>query len=132
MKQFIKKYLKKLFNWIFEEELSKLKKETENAYQQSLIANDILKRAKQRAKDINNLLGNLDVSVDIHRYSSSWAVISLQGKTTDYLKFVNLGESQIREIAQFLSNFDRSKIDANPLETKMLREETRYFKRKLK
>lgn len=132
MKQFVKKYLKKLFNWIFEEELSKLKKETEDAYQKSLIAEDMLKKANKKAKDINSLLGNLDVSVDVHRYSSSWAVISLQGKTTDYLKFVNLGESQIREIAQFLSNFDRSKIDANPLETKMLREETMYFKRKLK
>lgn len=128
MKQFIKKYLKKLFNWIFEEELSKLKKETEDTYQKSLIAEDMLKKAKQKAKDINNLLGNLDVSVDVHQYSSSWAVISLQGQKTDYIKFINLGESQIREIARFLSHFDRSKIDANPLQTKMLREETMYIK----
>ena len=128
MKQFIKKYLKKLFNWIFEEELSKLKKEIEDAYQKSLIAEDMLKKANKKAKDINSLLGNLDVSVDVHQYSSSWAVVSLQGKKTDYIKFINLGESQMREIAQFLSHFDRSKIDANPLEAKMLREETMYIK----
>lgn len=128
MKQFIKKYLKKLFNWIFEEELSELKKERESAHQQSLIAKDVLEKARQKAKDINHLLGNLDVSVDVHKYSSSWAVVSLQGKKTDYIKFINLGESQMREIAQFLSHFDRSKIDANPLETKMLREETMYIK----
>lgn len=128
MKNFIKKYLKKLFSWIFKEELNNLKEEKNNICKQALIANNILKKAEQDSKRINNLLGNLDVSVDVHKYSSSWAVISLQGTKVDYLKFINLGEMQMREIAQFLSQFDRSKIDANPLETKMLREETMYIK----
>lgn len=35
--------------------------------------------AEVRAERIRQLLGNIDVSVDVHQRSGSWAVVSLQG-----------------------------------------------------
>ena len=50
----------------------------------------------------------------MHERSSSWAVISIQGKQ-DYIKFIELGHSDIYEIQGFLRNFDRNvKIDSTP------------------
>lgn len=65
---------------------------------------------------INQMLGNLDVSVDVHLRSRSWAVLSLQGKKTDFIKFIDLGDRDVCEIQKFLRTFDREqvKIDANP------------------
>lgn len=73
--------------------------------------------AEVRAERIRKLLGNIDVSVDVHHRSGSWAVVSLQGGKTDYIKFVDLDQRSIREISAFLRQFDRQnvKIDANPL-----------------
>lgn len=78
-----------------------------------------------RAERIRQLLGNIDVSVDVHQRSGSWAVVSLQGGKTDYIKFVDLDQRSIREIAFFLRQFDRNhvKIDANPFDRQMLNEE---------
>ena len=81
--------------------------------------------AEVRAERIRELLGNIDVSVDVHQRSGSWAVVSLQGGKTDYIKFVDLDQRSIREIAFFLRQFDRKnvKIDANPFDRQMLNEE---------
>ncbi len=71
---------------------------------------------KMQADRVENLLSNLDISVDLHHYSPSWAVISLQGKKTDYIKFIQLKDSTIMEISKILNQFDRSKIDCSPME----------------
>jgi hypothetical protein len=103
----MKKLLRIFFCWLFAEELKKLDR--------------TVKSYETEEKRIRNLLGNIDVSVDFHRYSRSWAVISIQGQKTDYIKFVDLGESEIRAIQNFLRNFDRSKVDCSPMESKFFK-----------
>lgn len=106
--------IKKIFRWIFKDELIELKKETQRCISAQ-------KNYKTQEKRINNLLSNIDVSVDVHEYSRSWAVISIQGQKSDYIKFVDLGEREIRDIQKYLHNFDRSKVDASPQASKFLR-----------
>lgn len=117
----IKRKIRQLFFWIFRNELKEL---------QHLIKqfNDV--RANQLAmskgmeadqKRFTNMLDNIDISVDHHYHSSSWAVISLQGNKSDYIKFVDLGDRDINEIAMFLSKYDRRKVDASPGMSAMLR-----------
>ena len=79
-----------------------------------------------RLSTLEELYKNLDISVDVHehKFSNSWAVISIQGKKTDYIKFIDLGNSEIREIAQFLRRLEKVrniKVDASPLASPLLR-----------
>lgn len=86
----------------------------------------------KKAKEINalntqlnqklaNLLQNIDVSVDVHEHSRSWAVISIQGHNTDYIKFIDLGQADAQHIQHFIRQFDRNvKIDASPTASKFL------------
>jgi len=99
--------LKKIFRWIFKKELNQLKEQIKKAENQQI-------QTHNQIITINNLLQNIDVSVDLHRHAPSWAVISIQGEKSDYIKFVDLGQRDIREIQRFLHHFDRSKrkIDA--------------------
>lgn len=98
--------IRKLFKWIFKEELQELYssiKEYEKIY---------------------SIIGKMEISIDVHqdplRYSKSWAVISIQGKR-DYIKFINLGDSDLREIQRILNHFEKSKIDATPESTIFLK-----------
>ena len=101
----------KLFRWIFREELKELHKKTERY--------DMLEKA------LLDVLGNIDVSVDVNiypqRYEPSWAVISIQGQKTDFIRFVNLGDRDIYEIQKFLRNFDKVKVDCAPQMTPFLK-----------
>jgi len=106
--------IKRFFKWIFKSELLELQKQINHT-------KEATKKYSEQELKIDNLLGNIDVSVDVHQYSKSWAVISIQGKKTDYIKFVDLGESEIRDIQMFLRNFDRRKIDASPIASRFLR-----------
>lgn len=111
--------IKKAFNWFFKAELDKLNSEITTA-------NYTLNKLKQQQEKFEELLMGIDVSVDVHdyKYSPSWAVISLQGKHTDYIKFVDLGDSDIREISKFLRNFEKDaniKIDAYPTTSDFLK-----------
>mgnify|MGYP000383258968 CR=1 FL=1 len=99
--------LKKIFRWVFKKELNNLKiKEKELSF--------LGEKLETKINLVNNLLGNIDVSVDVNRHSPSWAVISIQGEKSDYIKFVDLGQRDIKEIQRFLHHFDRNnrKIDA--------------------
>jgi len=69
--------------------------------------------AKERLR-IKNLLGNMDISVDHHLHAPSWACISIQGERHDYIKFISMGERDIRAIQDFLRNFERGKVDCAP------------------
>lgn len=107
LKMKLQNFLQNLLRWAFKAELEKLEKQIHQ--------NNIQKER------IDNLLGNLDVSVDVHRRASSWAVISIQGERSDFIKFFNLGRSDINEIHRFLSRFDRNKVDAEPQIYNMLK-----------
>lgn len=121
----MKKLLHKLFFWLFKEDFKRMNKLESDL--KGLIHRQkcTTQEAEVRAERIRKLMGNIDVSVDVHHHSGSWAVVSLQGGKTDYIKFVDLDQRSIREIAFFLRQFDRNhvKIDANPFDRQMLNEE---------
>lgn len=80
---------------------------------------EVVRLNSESLRDINSFINHIDVSVDIHQteYSRSWACISIQGEKQDYVKFMDLGNRDAREIAEFLRRFERArnwKIDANP------------------
>ncbi len=123
----IRKWLIKKLRLIFNDELQELNKTIQNSKK----TNETLNRLSEVFVD---LLNNIDVSVDVHqchRYSNSWAVVSLQGTKVDYIKFIDLGDRDIREIASFLRKYERIcnvKIDAHPETTPYLRVINRKYK----
>ena len=98
MKERLRQYVKRILRWAFKEELQEL-------------------------DDIHTLLGGrVSISADIHQNSDSWAVISIKGEDRDYVKFISLGKKQIREIAQFLRNYEDVAVDASPMYQRILKE----------
>jgi hypothetical protein len=85
---------KGLINWLFKKQLKEINDTLQRVQTELRLIQD-----KQR--QVNNLLGNLDVSIDVHQHSSSWAYISIQGEKSDYIKFIDLGRNDIREIQKF-------------------------------
>lgn len=136
--------IKKLFSWVFKKELSEL----DASLAQASKANDLLidsigvlriklhnvdemlTKVSKQEKVLTDVLKSLDVSVDLHennKYARSWAVISIQGEKMDYLKFIDLGDGEIRDIANFLRRYERKfniKIDCAP-DLRMFREDYR-------
>ena len=92
----------------------------------------LLRVNKNLHKELSSILDSIDVSVDVHEHSRSWACISLQGTKQDYIKFVDLGDSQIREISNFLRRYEGSnniKIDAHPSTSMILKNEFKKINR---
>lgn len=125
----MKKLIINLFTWIFEKELAKISEELTLIKQNQIQVKYEYQRLqnltislKEKESRLDQILQNIDVSVNISEdnYSKSWAVISIQGKT-NMIKFVDLGHREIKDIAQFLSNFDRRNIDASPHITQFLK-----------
>ena len=121
----MKKLLRKLFFWLFKEDferMNKLESDLKGLIHRQKCATQ---EAEVRAERIRQLMGNIDVSVDVHHHSGSWAVVSLQGTKTDYIKFIDLGNRDMMEIARFLRQYDRAnvKIDASPFDRHMMNEE---------
>ena len=121
----MKKLLRKLFLYLFKEDFKRMKaleKDLEGLIHRQKCATSL---AEVRAERIRKLLGNIDVSVDVHHRSGSWAVVSLQGGKTDYIKFIDLGSRDLMEIARFLRQYDRAnvKIDASPFDRHMINEQ---------
>ena len=116
------KLKEKLKNWLFKEELNDIK-ETKEKYDKLLRsierAEDITYRAQEmhyesqkRLEDCHRFMNSIcDVGTDIGFRSSdhSWAVICVHGKM-DYVKFVDMHQSDIRTIANFLKNFKHSNM----------------------
>lgn len=124
--------LKKIFTWIFREQFNnldtiviktnalnqqlateitkaqelqeKLKREYANTHNTRLVVQKDLER-------LNTVFGNVEVSLD-HGYHDNWAVISVAGEKSDYIRFVDLRDRDIRDLQSFLRQFDRSKIDS--------------------
>lgn len=108
----MKDQIKKIFRWIFSEELNNLEKQSQRLDEE-------LNNAIQIGKHLEHILNGVGVAVDVNleskgRYSGSWAAICIQGERHDFVKFVDLRESEIRDIHRFLQNFDREKrcVDA--------------------
>lgn len=121
----MKKLLRKLFRYLFKEDFQRmeaLERDLKGLIHRQKYATS---EAEVRAERIRQLLGNIDVSVDVHHHSGSWAVVSLQGGKTDYIKFIDLGNRDMLNIVHFLRQYDRTntKIDANPFDRHMINEE---------
>lgn len=121
----MKKLLRKLFLYLFKEDFQRMKaleRDLKGLIHRQKCATSL---AEVRAERIRKLLGNIDVSVDVHQRSGSWAVVSLQGGKTDYIKFIDLGSRDMMDIAHFLRQYDRAnvKIDASPFDRHMMNEE---------
>ena len=121
----MKKLLRKLFLYLFKEDFKRMKaleRGLEGLIHRQKCATSL---AEVRAERIRKLLGNIDVSVDVHHRSGSWAVVSLQGGKTDFIKFIDLGNRDMMDIAHFLRQYDRKnvKIDASPFDRHMINEQ---------
>lgn len=103
----MKKLIEKIFTWVFKAQLLKLENQ--------------IRLSEKQTTEVNSMLGNIDVSVDVNYHSPSWAVISIQGEKTDYIKFIELGRKDLRDIQRFLSHFDKAKVDTHPQHSKYLR-----------
>lgn len=111
----MKKLIKRFFMWLFKDELDDLVAKKELVEKEVEKINEASEEYLQMSHKIECLLDNLDVSVDVHQYARNWAVVSLQGDRTDYIKFIDLGRTDAKEIIQFLNRFDRNiKIDSAP------------------
>lgn len=109
MRNVLEELLRRLFRWAFKKEVFELNVQIAEAKR-------LIEKNKLRADKLEELLGNIDVSADINIYAPSWAVISIQGKSVDYIKFVELSQQDAREIQSFLRRFDRDrvKVDCSP------------------
>jgi hypothetical protein len=122
------KLKEKLKNWLFKEELNDIK-ETKEKYDELLKAVDKAYRMLGEAREMHDKSHALltdchkfmnsicDVGTDVGFRTSdhSWAVICIHGKK-DYVKFVDMDQSDIRTIASFLKTFEYSnKVTDSPL-----------------
>lgn len=117
----------KLKKWLLSDELLRIKelecthKELENsvskaidlldkAYDNYAKAESVAENTVKLADDCRKLMNDIcDVGVDVARDEyHSWAVVCIHGKM-DFMKFVPLNHSDIREVVQFLKRFEYSK-----------------------
>lgn len=107
-----------LFKFLFRSEL----KEINNKMERLLRLEEDLEIKMQKLEALHL---EINASVDVHQYkaSKSWAVISLQGRKADFVKFIDLGDSEIYAISKFLRQYERGliTIDAAPSVSHFLR-----------
>lgn len=65
---------------------------------------------KKHEEQMHVVQSYLQVAVDVHNpmhqcSNMSWAVICIKGKA-DYVRFVNLGHKEIRDISRFIRQFE--------------------------
>lgn len=61
-----------------------------------------------------------EVCIDHHIRQSSWAIIKVDVDDCCYLKFMDLGKRDLKEIQAFMRHFERSRVDATPAGMKIL------------
>jgi len=117
MKKQIKLLKSKFFNWLFKDQILELKKLTEDtAFRIAKYADnaEISKNeCYKQEKVLRNTVGSIQVATDIHLRSPSWAVICIQGKKADFVKFIDLDQRSINDIAQYLRRFERQNVVAD-------------------
>lgn len=113
----MKKIFRKLFIWLYKEEIEKIEKLT--------------KQSNDNICEVRNFIRfvKADVGVDVHINSPSWAVFCIQGKKQDFVKLVQFkDDTTIMEIEKYIRNFEVVKIDANRSIRKNMFSDIEYFK----
>lgn len=109
----MKKLINSLFNWLFKDQLKQIEISKTNLDSMIRTHDELMNRQLQYEDKLRNTVGNIDVACDVHMRSNSWAIISIHGVKEDYVKFIDLGTSEIRQIQQFLKRFDNSRVNAD-------------------
>ena len=104
--------IKRFFRWLFKNELDSLNTKCsevqtiiESLKQQQFTMTTAFASQLKNTQEVvkkyqdvfDNILSGIDVSVDVHEPQSrtnNWAVISLQGQRTDFVKFIDFGYKQ--------------------------------------
>lgn len=68
----------------------------------------------QLKREVSFLKSLVDIGVDVHQRTPSWAVICLKGKQ-EYVKFYGADDNTIQEILHFLRQFNNCGIVDAPL-----------------
>lgn len=110
LKRFLKWLLADIITDIIADELQKSNR----------IVDESLQKIAKKEKAIDAIFGKMEVSVDVHRQTSSWAVISIAGQKSDYIKFLTLHPKELKYVADFLRNFENRKVDASPNDMEFL------------
>lgn len=122
------KLKEKFKNWLFKEEINDIKeikktydehlRRIEQAYITIRDAADLHDKSHTLLEDCRKFMNSIcDVGTDIGYKSvdHSWAVICVHGKR-DYVKFVDMNQSDIITISKFLKNFEYSnRVTDSPL-----------------
>lgn len=122
------KLKEKFKNWLFKEEINDIKetkekydellKTVDRAYRMTREAQEMHDKSHTLLSDCHKFMNSIcDVGTDIGYTTSehSWAVICVHGKM-DYVKFVDMHQSDIRTIVEFLKNFKYSnRVTDSPL-----------------
>lgn len=114
----IKIIKEKLYNFFSLEKIieNKVREEVEQAkrefYNAKRELDDAIYNYKQAKKIVDDII-QVGVDVDLYNPNNNWAVICIGGNT-DYVRFIDMSGSNIREILSFLRQFEpRSlKVDA--------------------
>ena len=92
-------------NLQIKEQNSTLVKNNEYIQEQNFI---LLKRLQDLELNLRTIKKIIQVGVDVHMkpeiYGRSWAVFCINGNS-DYVRFVDMGAGEIREIARFVKQF---------------------------
>lgn len=117
----MKKLLKKIIRWALSDEIAQLNKLTREL---DFLGTDTKVKLENLTHEVSKINDLIDVSASIERGSrhGSWAVISIEGRDNDFIRFVDLGNSELCEIQRFLSQFDKKNIDAHPADRRFLRD----------
>lgn len=117
----IKDLIRRLKNFCIDlRELSNLYDRLETKDKQII---ELFKQLNEHREKLNNigefLHENTNVAIDHGVHSGSWAVISIEGQRSHYLKFLNLGRKDSEEIMQFMRYMEkrtgrRVQIDCAP------------------
>lgn len=114
--------IKALFRWIFKDQFKAIEQLT-TTLEQEIKANrskssELEQQVKHQLTQLHRILGTTDISVDysVNVYNKNWAVISIQGERSDFIRFIDLDRKDIEEINRYLKHFDikNRKIDAAP------------------
>ena len=65
------------------------------------------KQINQLEKELDLIKSTMDIAVDVHERTDSWAVVCIAGKK-EYVKFVRLEQRDARDVMRFLRGFEKA------------------------